>query len=250
MFRQLREDINVIFDRDPAAKSVLEVVVCYPGLHALLFHRVAHWLYQRHLVLLPRMISQLARFLTGIEIHPGAKIGKGFFIDHGSGVVIGETSEIGDNVTIYQGVTLGGTGKEKGKRHPTIGNNVVIGTGAKILGSFKIGDNVKIGAGSVVNKPVPDDCTVIGIPGRVVVHRGQPLKNADLRHDELPDPVTEQLQCLMQRVEYLEKRLHTKDEGESLNVIEIIQHHESAKRSVPTPREREDSDLRLRPDDV
>lgn len=250
MFRQLREDINVIFERDPAAKSVLEVVVCYPGLHALLSHRLAHWLYQRHLVLLPRMISQLARFLTGIEIHPGAKIGKGFFIDHGSGVVIGETAEIGDNVTIYQGVTLGGTGKEKGKRHPTIGDNVVIGTGAKILGSFEIGDNVKIGAGSVVNKPIPSDCTVVGIPGKVVVHRGQPVKDVDLRHDELPDPVAEQLQCLMQRVEHLEKLLHSKDKEESYNVIEIIQHHESEKRSASNPREREDSDVCLRSDDL
>lgn len=214
MFRQLHEDIKVIFERDPAAKSVLEVVVCYPGFHALVFHRMAHWLYLRKFVLLPRMISQFARFMTGIEIHPGAKIGSRFFIDHGTGVVIGETAEIGDDVTIYQGVTLGGTGKEKGKRHPTIGNNVVIGTGAKILGSFKIGDNVKIGAGSVVNKPVPDDCTVVGVPGRIVVHQGVQVK-VDLRHDELPDPVIEMLQSLMQRVEYLEKRLNEEEAGET-----------------------------------
>ncbi len=250
MFQQLREDIQVIFERDPAAKSVLEVVVCYPGFHAVLFHRMAHWLYQKNLVLLPRMISQFARFLTGIEIHPGAKIGKGFFIDHGSGVVIGETAEIGNNVTLYQGVTLGGTGKEKGKRHPTIGDNVVIGTGAKILGSFKIGDNVKIGAGSVVNKPIPNDTTVVGVPGRVVVHRGEPVKNVDLRHDELPDPVTEMLQCLMQRVDTLEKRLQEKDGGGSYDVFEIIQHHDSAKGNVSTAPKRESSDVCLRPDDV
>lgn len=247
MFRQLREDIKVIFERDPAAKSVLEVVVCYPGFHALVFHRMAHWLYLRKFVLLPRMISQFARFLTGIEIHPGAKIGSRFFIDHGTGVVIGETSEIGDDVTIYQGVTLGGTGKEKGKRHPTIGNNVVIGTGAKILGSFKIGDNVKIGAGSVVNKPVPDDCTVVGVPGRIVVHQGVPVK-VDLRHDELPDPVTEMLQCLMKRVEYLEKRLN--EEEARYNVIEIIQHNEQAKRGVSAAPERESGDVCLRTDHV
>ncbi|MHB1653565.1 MAG: serine O-acetyltransferase [Desulfitobacteriaceae bacterium] len=248
MFKQLHEDIKVIFERDPAARTVLEVIICYPGFHALLFYRVAHWLYLRKLVLLPRLISQLARFLTGIEIHPGATIGKGFFIDHGTGVVIGETAEIGDDVTIYQGVTLGGTGKEKGKRHPTIGNNVVIGTGAKILGSFKIGDNVKIGAGSVVNKPVPSDTTVVGVPGRVVVHRGVPVRNIDLQHDELPDPVMETLQCLMQRVEYLEKRL--KEEEGRYNVFEIIQHNDQAKRRVSPAPEREGSDVRLRTDDL
>ncbi|KLU61480.1 serine acetyltransferase [Peptococcaceae bacterium CEB3] len=250
MFRQLRDDIRVIFERDPAAKSVIEVIVCYPGFHALLFHRMAHWLYERHLVLLPRMISQLARFLTGIEIHPGAKIGQGFFIDHGTGVVIGETAQIGDNVTLYQGVTLGGTGKEKGKRHPTIGNNVVIGTGAKILGSFKVGDNVKIGAGSVVNKPVPSDTTVVGVPGRVVVHKGVPVKSPDLRHDELPDPVAETLQCLMERVEALERRLREKEEGERLNVFELIQHHDPEKGKVPSEGAGESGDVCLRPDDV
>lgn len=209
MLRQIRRDIQVIFERDPAARSILEVILCYPGFHALLFHRLAHWLYRHKLVLLPRMISQLSRFLTGIEIHPGAKIGQGFFIDHGTGVVIGETAEVGDNVTLYQGVTLGGTGKEKGKRHPTIGNNVVIGAGAKVLGSFKVGDNVKIGAGSVVNKPVPGDTTVVGVPGRIVIHRGVPVKNQsqDLRHDQLPDPVNEMFKNLMQRVEFLEQQL-------------------------------------------
>lgn len=245
---QLRRDIRVIFERDPAAKSIIEVVLCYPGFHAVLFHRVAHWLYQRKLVLLPRMISQFSRFLTGIEIHPGAKIGQGFFIDHGSGVVIGETAEVGDNVTLYQGVTLGGTGKEKGKRHPTIGNNVVIGTGAKILGSFKVGDNVKIGAGSVVNKSVPSDTTVVGVPGRIVLHHGVPIKDPDLRHDDLPDPINEMLKCLMQRVEYLEQRL--KEEESRCNVFEIIQHNDPSKRRVSAEGKGKGRDVCLRPDDL
>ena len=161
MFRRIKKDIQVIFERDPAAKNVLEVILCYPGFHAILAHRVAHWFYKHKCFTLARIISQISRFFTGIEIHPGAKIGEGFFIDHGMGVVIGETTEIGNNVTIYQGVTLGGTGKEKGKRHPTIGNNVVISTGAKVLGSITIGDNVKIGAGSVVLESVPPHSTVV-----------------------------------------------------------------------------------------
>ncbi len=248
MFRQISRDIRVIFERDPAAKSIWEVILCYPGFHAVLSHRVAHWLYSHKMVILPRLISQLSRFFTGIEIHPGAKIGQGFFIDHGTGVVIGETAEVGDNVTLYQGVTLGGTGKEKGKRHPTIGNNVVIGAGAKVLGSFKVGDNVKIGAGSVVNKPVPDDTTVVGIPGRIVLHRGVPVKNPDLRHDQLPDPVNEMLKCLMQRVEYLEQRLN--EEESRCNVFEIIQYNGPPKSRVPASGEREGVDVRMRPDDL
>src|SRR5246500_2958300 len=164
----IREQIDTIFREDPAAESVLEIVLCYPGFHAILLHRLAHWLSQKHVPLLPRVISQFSRFFTGIEIHPGATIGRRFFIDHGMGVVIGETTEIGDDVLLYQGVTLGGTGNEKGKRHPTLGNNVVIGTGAKVLGSITIGSNVKIGAGSVVVRSVPDYSTVVGIPGRVV----------------------------------------------------------------------------------
>ena len=163
-------------------------------------------------------------------------------------MVIGETAEVGDNVTLYQGVTLGGTGKEKGKRHPTIGNNVVIGTGAKILGSFKVGDNVKIGAGSVVNKSVPSDTTVVGIPGRIVLHHGVPIKDPDLRHDDLPDPVNEMLKCLMQRVEHLEQRL--KEEESRYNVFEIIQHNDPSKGRVPAPREREGCDVCMRPDDL
>lgn len=246
---QLRRDIRVIFERDPAAKSIIEVILCYPGFHAVLFHRIAHWLYRHKLVLLPRMISQFARFLTGIEIHPGAKIGQGFFIDHGSGVVIGETTEVGDNVTLYQGVTLGGTGKEKGKRHPTIGNNVVIGTGAKILGSLKVGDNVKIGAGSVVIKSVPSDTTVVGVPGRVVLHHGVPIRDLDLRHDELPDPVNEMLKCLMQRVEYLEQQRSNEEESRC-NVFEIIQHNDPSKGGVPAAGEGKGRDVCVRPDDL
>ncbi len=213
MFRVLKKNIDVVFERDPAAKNTLEVLLAYPGLHAILFHRMAHWLYKRGLVILPRFISQLSRFLTGIEIHPGAKIGEGFFIDHGMGVVIGETTEIGNNVTLYQGVTLGGTGKEKGKRHPTIGNNVVVSTGAKVLGAIVIGDNAKIGAGSVVLKDVAANCTVVGVPGRIVKRNGNKVGSLeiqnfiDLNHDKLPDPVLEMIQCLEKSIVKLEKRI-------------------------------------------
>ena len=168
MFRAIKEQIDTIFREDPAAKRVLEIVLCYPGFHAILLHRLAHKLYGWGVPLAPRVISQTGRFLTGIEIHPGANIGRRFFIDHGMGVVIGETTEIGDDVLLYQGVTLGGTGNEKGKRHPTLGNRVVVGSGDKVLGNIKIGDNVKIGAGSVVVRAVPNNSTVVGIPGRVV----------------------------------------------------------------------------------
>ncbi|MBO8136908.1 MAG: serine O-acetyltransferase [Desulfotomaculum sp.] len=219
MFKKIKRDIQVIFERDPAAKSILEVLLTYPGLHAILFHRVAHWFYRKKFYLIARIISQFSRFLTGIEIHPGAKIGEGLFIDHGAGVVIGETAEIGDNVTIYQGVTLGGTGKEKGKRHPTIGNNVVISSGAKVLGSFTVGDNVKIGAGSVVLKPVPPNCTVVGVPGKVVVRNGEKVPKVpdiDLRHDLLPDPVADALSALNEGIRRLEKRV---DELERENAV-------------------------------
>jgi len=213
MFNRIRRDIQVVFERDPAARSTWEVILCYPGFHAILMHRVAHRLYKKGLILLPRLISQFNRFWTGIEIHPGAQIGEGLFIDHGMGVIIGETAEVGNNVTLYQGVTLGGTGKEKGKRHPTIGNNVVIGTGAKVLGSFKVGDNVRIGAGSVVNKPVPSNTTVIGVPGRVVVRDGVNIADVDayaaidLHHEILPDPVAEMLICLQRNIDRLEHRI-------------------------------------------
>src|SRR5215471_8603115 len=172
MFRAIREQLHTVFERDPAARGALEILLCYPGFHAVLLHRVAHRLYRAGWFTMARVVSQFSRSITGIEIHPGARIGRRLFIDHGMGVVIGETTEIGDDVLLYQGVTLGGTGKGAGKRHPTIGNSVVIGTGAKVLGSIRIGNNVKVGAGSVVVDPVPDNSTVVGVPGRVVRRRG------------------------------------------------------------------------------
>lgn len=212
MFKTLREDIKAVFERDPAVKSLLEVILCYPGLHAVIIYRIAHWFYQRKLFLIARLLSHIGRFLTGIEIHPGAKIGKGIFIDHGMGVVIGETAEIGDNVTIYQGATLGGTGKEKGKRHPTIGNNVVISSGAKVLGPFKVGDNSKIGAGAVVLKEVPPNCTVVGVPGRIVIKDNKKVssmkKEVDLDQVRLPDPIAQELECLRKRVTELENIIY------------------------------------------
>lgn len=208
MFKHLKEDIQTVFERDPAAKSWLEVLLCYPGVHALVGHRLNHWLYNHHWFLLARIFSQINRFLTGIEIHPGAKIGRRFFIDHGSGVIIGETTEIGDDVTLYQGVTLGGTGKEKGKRHPTIGNRVMISTGAKILGSITIGDNAKVGAGAVVLRDVPPNTTVVGVPGRVVVQDGVKVgKGVDLAHNQIPDPVAKMIECLQHKVNELENRI-------------------------------------------
>lgn len=199
----LRDDIKAIFERDPAAKNLLEVLLCYPGLHAILLHRMAHRLHKWGFVLLPRLISQFSRLVTGIEIHPGARIGSGLFIDHGMGVVVGETAIIGDNVTLYQGVTLGGTGKEKGKRHPTIGNNVVIGTGAKVLGPIEVDDFAKIGAGSVVLQNVPSHTTVVGVPGRVVIYDGERIPSIDLHHENLPDPVAEMLHCLQKQIDDL-----------------------------------------------
>lgn len=209
MFAVIREQFETIFREDPAAKSRLEIVLCYPGFHAILLHRAAHSLYKRGIPLLPRLISQFSRFLTGIEIHPGATIGRRFFIDHGMGVVIGETAEIGDDVLIYQGVTLGGTGKEKGKRHPTVGNKVVIGTGAKVLGNITIGDHVKVGAGSVVVRNVPPSSTVVGIPGRVVRSHGAMNDGDQLEHGKLPDPEGQEIASLRQRVEQLEDLVRT-----------------------------------------
>jgi len=218
VFSRIRKDIKVIFERDPAARSFWEVILCYPGLHALLVHRLAHKLYNKGFILLPRLISQFARFITGIEIHPGAKIGDGLFIDHGTGVVIGETAEIYNNVTIYQGVTLGGTGKQKGKRHPTVGNNVVVSTGAKVLGNIIIGDNARIGAGSVVLRDVPPNTTVVGIPGKIVVREGINVADRDveelidLHHDNLPDPVAEMILCMQRKVARMETRIHDMEE--------------------------------------
>ncbi len=205
MFRAIREQIDTIFREDPAAKSTIEIVLCYPGFHAILLHRLAHKLYTAGLPLIPRVISQFSRFLTGIEIHPGATIGRRFFIDHGSGVVIGETTEIGDDCLLYQGVTLGGTGNEKGKRHPTLGNRVVVGSGAKVLGGIRIGDDVKIGAGSVVVHPVPDGSTVVGIPGRIARTRREAA--GLLEHGNLPDPEGQAIDELKQRVADLEAQL-------------------------------------------
>ena len=207
MFRTIREQIDTIFREDPAATSVLEIVLCYPGFHAILMHRLAHRLFQAHVPILPRFISQISRFLTGIEIHPGASIGRRFFIDHGMGVVIGETAEIGDDVLLYQGVTLGGTGKECGKRHPTLCDHVVVGTGAKVLGSIVIGSHVKIGAGSVVVKPVPDHSTVVGVPGRIVRARGEVTGNDVLEHGNLPDPEGQAIEDLVKRLDWLEEHV-------------------------------------------
>ncbi|MGI6712015.1 MAG: serine O-acetyltransferase [Bacillota bacterium] len=212
MLRQLKKDIRVVFERDPAARNIWEVLFCYPGLHAVWMHRVAHRLYQRKWIFFARFLSHINRFLTGVEIHPGAVLGEGLFIDHGMGIVIGETAVVGRNVTIYKGVVLGGTGKEKGKRHPTIGDNVVISSSSTVLGSIRIGNNVKIGAGSVVLKDVPDNCTVVGVPGRVVVRNGKKIFDAgigeiDLNHAELPDPVIEMIGCLQKRINHLEHRM-------------------------------------------
>ncbi|MFD1954010.1 serine O-acetyltransferase [Paenibacillus thailandensis] len=205
MFRQIRSDIDTVFENDPAARSRFEVIFTYSGLHALWAHRVAHALFRRGWFTLARIVSQFSRFMTGIEIHPGAKIGQRFFIDHGMGVVIGETCEIGNDVVIYQGVTLGGTGKEKGKRHPTIGNNVVIGSGAKILGSFKVGDNSNIGSNAVVLREVPPNSTVVGNPGRVVKQNGERVGR--LNHHQLPDPVIEMFRDLQKQIDGLQAQL-------------------------------------------
>lgn len=205
-FRTLKNDIDVVLERDPAARNRLEVIFNYSGVHAIWCHRIAHWLWEKRLYFIARFISQVSRFFTGIEIHPGAKIGQRLFIDHGMGVVIGETCEIGDNVTIYQGVTLGGTGKEKGKRHPTIEDNVLIASGAKVLGSMRIGKNSRIGAGSVVLKEVPPNSTVVGIPGRVVVQDGVRVTD-DLDHINLPDPVSDKFKELDQEIQRLKKEI-------------------------------------------
>ncbi|RYM04798.1 serine O-acetyltransferase [Sporolactobacillus sp. THM7-7] len=200
------EDLKNVFDQDPAARSRFEVILTYSGLHAIWSHRIAHWLWRKKRYLLARCLSQFTRFLTGIEIHPGAKIGRRFFMDHGMGIVIGETCEIGDDVTIFQGVTLGGTGKEKGKRHPTIGNDVLISSGARVLGSIKVGDHSKIGAGSVVLHDVPAYSTVVGIPGRVVKQNGKRVHHHDLDHT-LPDPVADKLAALEKRITRLTEEL-------------------------------------------
>ena len=209
MFAALRRDIRTVLERDPAARSPLEVLLFYPGVHALAFHRVAHRLWHAGFTTLARGVSHIGRFATGIEIHPAARIGRGLFIDHGMGVVIGETTEIGDNVTILQGVTLGGTSLRREKRHPTLGNNVVVGAGAKVLGAFTIGDNSRIGAGSVVVREVPPNSVVVGVPGRVTYKDGQRVGDIDLNQTDLPDPTVKALEQLVERIRALEGELET-----------------------------------------
>jgi serine O-acetyltransferase len=211
VFDKIREDIYSVFDRDPAARGVLEIIFCYPGLHAVWFYRIAHWLWTHELFFLGRFTSHLGRFFTGIEIHPGAQIGKKFFIDHGMGVVIGETAEIGDNVTLYHGVTLGGVTWDKVKRHPTVEDNVVIGSGSKVLGPFTVGKGAKIGSNSVVVKEVPPNATVVGIPGRVVMQQEKAVveeeQRPDLEHGNLPDPEAKAISCLFDQIRALEKKV-------------------------------------------
>ena len=210
MLRQVVRDVGAVLDRDPAARSWLEVLSCYPGLHAVWIHRVAHWLWRRRLKLLGRVLSQVARSVTGIEIHPGAQLGPGFFIDHGMGVVIGETAEVGAEVTLYHGVTLGGTSLQKGKRHPTLEDRVVVGAGAKVLGAITIGHDSRIGANAVVVKPVPPDSVVVGVPGEIVSRKPRgPESGPDLDHGQLPDVLGDSIVALMARVDDLERRLAT-----------------------------------------
>ena len=211
VFSQIKEDISTIYEKDPAAENILEVLCCYPGLHALILHRIAHKLNYWKIPLIPRIISNISRFFTGIEIHPAARIGRRFFIDHGMGVVIGATTIIGDDVLLYQGVTLGGTGNEHGKRHPTLGNNIVVGSGAKVLGNIEIGSNSRIGAGSVVIDNVPENSTVIGIPGRIV--RQKLLIQGQLMHNRIPDPVTCQLNRLKYEIQDLKEQIDELKKG-------------------------------------
>lgn len=215
---RIKEDIRNVFTKDPAARNWLEVLTCYPGLHALWNHRLAHWLWTHHLKLCGRLVSQWGRFITNIEIHPGAKIGRRFFIDHGAGVVIGETSEIGDDVLMYAGTELAGTTLKKGKRHPTIGNGVVIGAGAIILGAITIGDGSRVGAGSVVTRPVPPGSTVVGVPGRVVEEHRKMV--VDLEHGKLPDPVAEAIRLVLDEQSKLEERLKKIEQSSGINVPE------------------------------
>ena len=231
MFTTLLADFRIIFDRDPAARNWLEVLTCYPGLQALVFHRFAHSLYCLRIPFLPRFISHIGRFFTGIEIHPGAVIGQGVFIDHGMGVVIGETAIVGNYCLIYQGVTLGGTGKETGKRHPTLGENVVLGGGAKVLGNINIGDNVRIGAGSVVLRDVPANCTVVGVPGRVVYKPG--VKVNPLEHGSLPDSEATVIRALVDRIDSLEQQLETLQGQLSQSILV----HSDPKNSVTNPND-------------
>ncbi len=208
MFKNIRADIRTVKERDPACRSSLDVIFSYPGFHALFFHRIAHRLWGWNLKFLARLTSHISRMLTGIEIHPAVKVGKGFFIDHGMGVVIGETTEIGDNVTLYQGVTLGGVSLKKEKRHPTLRDNVVVGAGAKVLGPFEVGENSRVGSNSVVVKEVPPNSTVVGIPGRVVIKEGKKVDEVDLNHQIMPDPVAQAFNCMMDQLHLMNKRVN------------------------------------------
>src|SRR3990172_8582609 len=206
-WHDLKQDYKGVFERDPAARNGLDIILAYPGFHAIFLHRINHLLWRMRVPVMPRLLSHVGRFLTGIEIHPGAKIGSGFFIDHGMGVVIGETTEIGESVILFQGVTLGGTGKQRGKRHPTLGSHVVVGTGAKILGAISIGDHVKIGANSVVLRSVPAHSTVVGIPAKTIKEKGGDLPETTLNHGDMPDPISERLEALEQEILRLRKKV-------------------------------------------
>jgi len=226
MFSRIREDIRSAMEKDPAAKSGLEVFLCYPGVHALWFHRIAHFFYSHKMYVIARAISHVARFLTGIEIHPGAKIGRRVFMDHGMGVVIGETSEIGDDALLYKGVVLGGTALEKGKRHPTIGKNVVIGSNACVLGPITIGDGAKIGSGSVVVKDVPSGATVVGIPGKIVEKKVMKKLELDFEHGNLPDPVADVVKIMLKMQHELEQRLKTLEKDHNIKAKDIFHDYE------------------------
>jgi len=230
IIKYIKEDIETVFKKDPAAKSVIEIIFCYPGLHAIWLHRIAHWFYKKKLFFIARLISHINRFFTGIEIHPGAKIGRRFFIDHGMGVVIGETTEIGNDVLLYQGVVLGGVSLSKSKRHPTIGNNVVIGAGAIVLGNIKIGDNARVGAGSVVVKDVPSNTTVVGIPARIVSELTTQQTEL-LEHNKLPDPIAEGFEFVFNEINKLEERVKKIESLEGITT-QIDEYFEQKKKEI------------------
>jgi serine O-acetyltransferase len=233
MFSRIKADIKVVFERDPAAKSVAEVLLCYPGVHALIAYRFSHWLWIRNFHVMARLFSHIARFFTGIEIHPGAQVGRGLFIDHGMGVVIGETTEIGDNVTIYHGVTLGGTTWNKGKRHPTIADNVVIGAGAKVLGPIKLGKNVLVGSNAVVVADAPENSTVVGIPGRIIYSKPKNVEDREGRFPSyaetsgMPDPVAKAVGCLLDQVRQMNERIKELEHSENgdKHIEAPVSHH-------------------------
>lgn len=231
MFRTVKEDIKTVFAKDPAAKSVLEVLLCYPGLHAIWLYRIAHFFWQKRLLFLGRFISHISRWMTGIEIHPGAKIGRRFFIDHGMGVVIGETAEIGDDVLMYKGVVLGGTSLEEKKRHPTLGNNVVVGTDAVVLGAINIGDGATIGAGSVVIKDVPPDATAVGVPGRIGMGFSE-KEIQDLEHGKLPDPIADAIKFVMKEQEELDERIKKLESIEGLIELDVHKYFEKKREKT------------------